>query len=93
MLLFLGKYLLLFADQIPAAAGPHLRRMHSTGWNIATVAGEVSLSRAVLRQHHFATQDDMRHFAGVCVVGIKRIGAVLPDVRSQEAFTVKLVFQ
>jgi hypothetical protein len=35
----------------------------------------------------------MSGLAGVSVIGIKRVGAVLPDIRVQEAFTVKLVFQ
>ena len=67
--------------------------MHSSGRNVATVAGKVRLGSAVLHNRHFATQDDMSGLAGVSVIGIKRVGAVLPDIRVQEAFTVKLVFQ
>jgi hypothetical protein len=84
---------LLLPNQIPATAWSHLCRVHSVSWNIAAFPDTVRARRAVLRQRHFAVEDDVRCLNGVRVVRVEGVRSVLPYVRAQKSFRVKLPFQ
>ena len=78
--------MLLLADQVAAAVRPHFRRMHGAGGHIHALAGFVRARLAVLRERHFAFEDDVRGLAGMAVVGIERARNVPPKKCVAKAF-------
>jgi hypothetical protein len=84
---------LLFPNQIFAAAWAHFRGMLCAGRNIAPFSHPISARLAALRQRHFAVEDDVRRLDWVRVVGIKGVWAVLPDVRVKKSFPMQLAFE
>src|ERR1700675_2033318 len=64
--------------------------MHCAGGYVATLPRIICPRRSLVRQHHFAVEDDVSCLGGVRVVGIRRVRSILPDVRVQESFAMKL---
>jgi hypothetical protein len=67
--------------------------MHCPSGNIAPLPCTERLRRTTLRQRHFSLQNNMRRLAAMRVIGIKGIRSILPHVRTQKSFPMKLPFQ
>lgn len=77
---------LLFADEVAAALWTHLRRVDGAGGNVAAVADTISFGLPVHRETHLTIENDVGGEAGVRVVGIVGLRAILPDEGMREAF-------
>ena len=65
--------------------------MNSASRNVRrTLPRFVGLRRASTRERHLAVEDDVRRIDRMRVVGIERIGAVLPDIDVPETFLTQL---
>lgn|GEM_PF-4547630 len=84
---------LFFATQIAAAARSHFGGMHAAGGNITAFAGSKGARCAGMGQRHFSIENHVGCFSGVRVIRVSSVRSILPDVRTQEPFFVKLVFQ
>ncbi len=82
----LKPVLLLFPNQIPAAARAYLRRVNGAGRNIASLSCAKSMRLAALRQRHFAVEDDVCRLNWVRVVWIKSVWSILPDIGVKKSF-------
>src|SRR5258708_32395382 len=71
---------------MPAPARLHGRGVYSARRNIAAFTGAIRVPPAVHRLRHLPTQNDVRGFRGMRVIGIRRVGRILPDVGMAEAF-------
>src|SRR5215468_2402749 len=69
-----------FPDQVAAASRSHAGRVSGAGRDIATVSTAIGRRLSVEHQGHFAAQDHVGGFFGVCMIGVENVGAVLPDV-------------
>jgi hypothetical protein len=67
--------------------------MYRASGNVATLACTTRPRRAALRQCHFPFEDDVRRLGCVRMIGIVRVWPVLPDIRVEESFAMKLAFQ
>ena len=67
--------------------------MYGSGGNIASFSHSISARLAALRQSHLALENDMRRLRCVFVIGVKRVRAILPDVRVKKTFLEQLPFQ
>src|SRR5258708_13494067 len=74
---------------MPAPARLHGRGVYSARRNIAAFTGAIRVPPAVHRLRHLPTQNDVRGFRGMRVIGIRRVGRILPDVGMAEAFLVE----
>ena len=65
--------------------------MNSASRNVRrTLPRLVGLRRASTRERHLTVEDDVRRIDRMRVVGVERIGAVLPDIDVPEAFLTQL---
>src|SRR5258708_40377808 len=71
---------------MPAPAGPDARGVYRARGNIAAFTGAIRVPPAVHRLRHLPTQNDVRGFRGMRVIGIRRVGRILPDVGMAAAF-------
>jgi hypothetical protein len=81
---------LFLSHQIPATIPSHPRQMHRPRRHIATVARSISRRLSIHCQCHLARQNNMRRFASMRMVGIKRLRPVLPHKRMLKSFRAKL---
>jgi len=67
--------------------------MNSASRNVRrTLSHLVGLRRTPTRERHLAVEDDVRRIDQMRVVGIERIGAVLPDIDVPETLLTQLPF-
>jgi len=68
--------------------------MNSASRNVRrTLSRLVGLRRTPTRERHLAVEDDVRRIDRMRVVGVERIGAVLPDIHVSKPFLVQLPFE
>jgi hypothetical protein len=67
----------------------HARRMYGANRHVAAFTGPVGAALARHCQRHFATENDVRGFCGVRVIGIRHVRRIFPDVRPTESFLLK----
>ena len=60
--------------------------------NVRALAGSVSGAMSVYSQRHFPAKDHMSSFGGMGVIGIVRMGAILPNVGMAKTLTMELIF-
>lgn len=77
--------MLLFADEIAAAAWAHASGVGGSGGNVAAVAYRVGMGFAIHGQGHFSIEDDVGGETGVYVIRIEGVRAVLPHERVRES--------
>ena len=78
-----------FADQIAATARPCPRRVQRTGRHVTSFACATSPALASHRQRHLSTQNNVRRFHRMRVIGIRHIRAILPHIGVAESFLLK----
>ncbi len=82
---------LFFADEVAAAARAHACGVGGSGGDVAALSYRVGMGFSIHGQRHFAIENDVGGEAGVGVVGIERVGTILPDESVQEAFGFELL--
>jgi hypothetical protein len=80
-----------FTDEVTAAETSYNGGMGGSGWNVATFAGSIEMRFAVHGKCHFTTQDNVRGFRVMCVIGILHVRAVPPNISMFEAFSFELL--
>jgi len=66
-------------------------RVNDASGNVHALARAVSVSFAVLREGHFAIEDDVGGECRMGVIGVEGAGAVLPGVNVGEALGAELL--
>jgi hypothetical protein len=78
-----------FADQIAAPARPHPRGVYCPGRHVTTFAGAIRVAGAIHRQSHLPTQNDVRGFRDMRVIGVRCVRPILPHIRLAKSFLLK----
>jgi len=79
-----------FPDQITAALRTHFRRVHCICGDIAAFSLMISRCFPRYGEGHFTAQNNMRRLLRMRVIGIERIGVILPDVCAGKTFLIQL---
>ena len=80
---------LSLANQVSATTRPHARRVNRAGRHIAPLTHAIGPALAIHRHRHGACKDDVRCFCAMRMIGIPRVGAILPHVRMRETLLLE----
>ena len=67
--------------------------MYRFGGNVAAFSSTIGLLFAFCDQGHLTINDDVSCFGGMSVLGIKRVGRVVPNISCLKPFRAKLFTQ